>query len=137
MARRGKAISVKIATAKVIKALEASLVSKKNAKVEYNTAKAKYEKDLKKWEADVAKLVKSTAKPEETNVNSGWRGTYATFHYKLDEALVPERPEAPQSISDWQLKEQVEEIENAIRMLKMTDEEFISTSTYNNIAQYL
>jgi hypothetical protein len=30
-----------------------------------------------------------------------------------------------------------EEIENAIRILKMTDEEVVSTSTYNAIAQYL
>jgi len=137
MARRGKAISVKIATDKVIKALETSLTNKKNAKTQYNTAKAKFEKDLEKWEKDVAKLVKSNAKPEEVNVTNGWRGTYVTFQYKLDESIVPERPEAPQSISDWQLKEQIEEIENAIRMLKMTDEEVVSTSTYNTIAQYL
>jgi hypothetical protein len=31
----------------------------------------------------------------------------------------------------------VEEIENAIRILKMTDEEVVSTSTYNAIARYL
>ncbi len=30
-----------------------------------------------------------------------------------------------------------EEIENAIRILKMTDEETVSTSTYNSIARYL
>jgi hypothetical protein len=30
-----------------------------------------------------------------------------------------------------------EEIENAIRILKMTDEEVVSTSTYNAIARYL
>jgi len=31
----------------------------------------------------------------------------------------------------------VEEIENALRILKMTDEEVVSTSTYNSIAKYL
>jgi hypothetical protein len=30
-----------------------------------------------------------------------------------------------------------EEMENAIRILKMTDEETVSTSTYNAIARYL
>ena len=33
--------------------------------------------------------------------------------------------------------ETVNEIENAIRILKMTDEEVVSTSTYNAIARYL
>ena len=33
--------------------------------------------------------------------------------------------------------EQKREIENAIRILKMTDEETVNTSTYNAVAQYL
>jgi hypothetical protein len=33
--------------------------------------------------------------------------------------------------------EQKQEIENAIRILKMTDEETVNTSTYNAVAQYL
>jgi hypothetical protein len=33
--------------------------------------------------------------------------------------------------------EQKQEIENAIRILKMTDEEVVNTSTYNAIARYL
>ena len=41
------------------------------------------------------------------------------------------------TIHQWQFKETCEEIENAIRILKMTDEEVVSTSTYNAIARYL
>jgi hypothetical protein len=33
--------------------------------------------------------------------------------------------------------EQKEEISNAIRILKMTDEEVVNTSTYNAVARYL
>jgi hypothetical protein len=33
--------------------------------------------------------------------------------------------------------EQKAEISNAIRILKMTDEETVNTSTYNAVAQYL
>jgi hypothetical protein len=36
-----------------------------------------------------------------------------------------------------QYRDDVEEIENAIRILKLTDEEVVSTSTYNSIARYL
>ena len=38
---------------------------------------------------------------------------------------------------EWQYNSKVDEIENAIRILKMTDDEVVSTSTYNAIAQYL
>ena len=52
-----------------------------------------------------------------------------------------ELPEPPKSdyvsIHEWQYKEQKEEIENAIRILKMTDEEVVNTSTYNAVARYL
>jgi hypothetical protein len=40
-------------------------------------------------------------------------------------------------MNEWQYKEQKEEIENAIRILKMTDEEVVNTSTYNAVARYL
>ena len=33
--------------------------------------------------------------------------------------------------------EQKEEIQNAIRILQMTDEETVNTSTYNAVARYL
>ena len=32
---------------------------------------------------------------------------------------------------------EVTEIENAIRILKMTDEEFVNASTFKQVAQYL
>jgi len=51
---------------------------------------------------------------------------------------LPTEPQKDfESFHDWQYKEMVEEIENAIRILKMTDEEVVSTSTYNSIAKYL
>jgi len=34
-------------------------------------------------------------------------------------------------------REMKEEISNAIRILQLTDEEVVSTSTYNSIAKYL
>jgi hypothetical protein len=40
-------------------------------------------------------------------------------------------------MTDYQYKEMTDEIENAIRILKMTEEETVSASTYNSIARYL
>ena len=56
MSRNGKAINVKIATTKVIKALEVALekLDKQFASQEAN--EAKYEKARKAWQQEVAKL---------------------------------------------------------------------------------
>jgi hypothetical protein len=42
-----------------------------------------------------------------------------------------------ESMSIYNYREQKEEISNAIRILKMTDEETVSTSTYQAVARYL
>ncbi len=40
-------------------------------------------------------------------------------------------------LGSYDYEQQKEEISNAIRILKMTDEETVSTSTYNAISKYL
>jgi hypothetical protein len=56
MARGQKAISVKIATTKVIKALETKLDQIKKDKANQKTNEEKYQKAYEKWLKDVAKL---------------------------------------------------------------------------------
>jgi hypothetical protein len=139
---RGKSINVKIATSKVIKALESALVSKQEYKETYKVEQEKYQKALAKWEKDVAGLVKSGTKPNQIRVSqkSHWRetdGYEVTLSFDVPFEKVTQKPEQPEVIHDYQLKQEIEEIENAIRILKMTDEETVSTSTYNSIARYL
>jgi hypothetical protein len=56
----------------------------------------------------------------------------------VEEKDFPKQPERDfEQIHRHSYNEMVEEIENAIRILKMTDEEVVSTSTYNAIARYL
>ena len=61
-----------------------------------------------------------------------------SFNLPAGSITLPDEPQKDfESFNEWQYKEMVEEIENAIRILKMTDEEVVSTSTYNAIARYL
>jgi hypothetical protein len=48
---------------------------------------------------------------------------------------LPEKPsmELEQELARYE----AQEIENAIRILKMTDEEFVNASTFKQVAQYL
>jgi len=137
---RGKAINVKIATTKVIKALETKLAQLKKDKANQKSNEEKFEKAQKAWNKEVAKLaLAQIAKATDLTANKRYDGRInVDFYLPANVLELPAEPEKDfESLHDWQYKEMVEEIENAIRILKMTDEEVVSTSTYNAIARYL
>ena len=140
MARNSKAINVKIATTKVIKALETKLAQIQKDKANQATNEERYTKAHEKWSKDVAKLaLNAINKAESLSANLRYNGMI-NVDFNLPKGAI-DLPAEPQKDFDtyheWQYKEMVEEIENAIRILKMTDEEVVSTSTYNAIARYL
>ena len=140
MARNQKAISVKIATTKVIKALETRLAQLAKDKENQEANEAKFEKAQDKWNKEVAKLaLTAIAKAEDLSAHSRYNGEIAvSFNLPKGAIELPAEPKKDyQTYHDWQYREMVEEIENAIRILKMTDEEVVSTSTYNATARYL
>jgi putative alpha-1,2-mannosidase len=140
MARNGKAINVKIATTKVIKALEGALdkLNKEFASQEAN--EAKHEKAVKAWNKELAKVaIGAISKADDLSAHTRYNGDIAvSFNLPKGAIELPDEPKKDfNSIHEWQYREQKDEIENAIRILKMTDEELVSTSTYNAIARYL
>jgi hypothetical protein len=140
MARNGKSINVKIATSKVIKALENKLAQIQKDKANQASNEEKFQKAHDKWSKDVAKLaLGAIAKAEDLSANLRYNGMInVDFNLPKGAIELPAQPEKDfESLNDWQYREMVEEIENAIRILKMTDEEVVSTSTYNTIARYL
>lgn len=138
---RGKAISVKIATPKVIKALEAKLVELDTNYKKQDENEAKFQKSIEKWNKEIAKFaVEKISKAENirTNYRAWTNNLNVDFDLKVDEKDFPKQPERDfETIHSHTYKAMKEEIENAIRILKMTDEEVVNTSTYNAIAQYL
>jgi hypothetical protein len=140
MARNSKSINVKIATSKVIKALENKLVQIKKDKANQKVNEDKFSKATDKYNKEVAKIaLANISKAEELSASTRYNGKiYVSFEIPKGSLDLPTEPEKDfESFHDWQYKEMVEEIENAIRILKMTDEETVSTSTYNSIARYL
>lgn len=140
MARNGKPINVKIATTKVIAALESKLAQLKTDKKNQASNEVNFEKLHSKWRKDVTKLaIAQVSKAQDVSTNIRYNGAIRVeFDIPKDSLVLPEEPEKDfETLNDWQYKEMFEEIENAIRILKMTDEETVSTSTYNAIAKYL
>ena len=138
---RGKAISVKIPTERVIKALEASLAKLEADYTNQEANEAKYNKAMEKWRKEVAKFAMDRfAKAENLRTNyRSWNKTLnVDFDITVNESDFPKEPERDYvTLHQHSYNEQKEEISNAIRILKMTDEEVVNTSTYNAVARYL
>jgi len=138
---RGKAINVKIATPKIIKALETALdkLNKDYASQEAN--EAKFLKKHEAWKKEIGKwAIANFSKAENLRIN--WRNWNNTLNVDFDivteESNFPVEPEKDfEVIPRHAYRESKNELENAIRILKMTDEETVNTSTYNAVAQYL
>ena len=141
MATRGKAISVKIATVKVIKALEDALAKLEADYASQEVNEAKYEKLRDKYKKEVVEYAIANIKKAE-NFRTAYRSYSNNLNIDFD-LTVSEKdmPKEPQrdfvTIHQHTYNEQKEEIANAIRILKMTDEETVNTSTYNAVARYL
>jgi hypothetical protein len=102
---------------------------------------AKHEKALEKWRKEVGKFAMANfAKAENFRTNyRSWNKTLnVDFDLTVNESDFPKEPEKDYEVLHrHSYNEMKEELENAIRILKMTDEETVSTSTYNAIARYL
>jgi hypothetical protein len=141
MATRGKAISVKIATPKVIKALESALTKLNSDYTTQEANEAKYQKQYEKYKKEVSDYAIANIKKAE-NLRTSYRSWSSTLNIDFDlTVLEKDLPLCPEkdfiTMSQYEYKEKREEIENAIRILKMTDEEVVNTSTYNAVARYL
>lgn len=138
---RGKAISVKIATPKVIKALETKLAELETNYANQEANEAKFQKAYEKYKKElIAYAVANIKKAENFRTNyRNWNNQLnIDFDLTVTEAELPKQPERDfEQMGSHNFKEMKEEIQNAIRILKMTDEETVNTSTYNAVARYL
>jgi hypothetical protein len=138
---RGKAISVKIPTQKVIDALTQSL---NKLELDYTSQaenEAKHTKAYEAWKKEIGLwAIANFSKAENlrTNYRSWNKNLNVDFDITVSEGQFPSEPEKDfEVIHSHTYKEMKEEMSNAIRMLKMTDEEVVSTSTYQAVARYL
>ena len=138
---RGKAISVKIATPKVIKALETALTKLEADYASQEANEVKYQKQYEKWKKELIDYAVANIKKAEnfrTNYRSWNNQLNIDFDLTVSKDGLPSEPEKDfVTMHKHTYLEQKEEIQNAIRILQMTDEETVNTSTYNAVARYL
>lgn len=136
-----RAITVKVATPKVIKALETKLATLKSEFEAQEANNAKYDKAMEKYNKALIKFATDNIKLA-TNFRTNRRSWADTINIDFDiQTKGLELPEEPKRdykvIQEWELRNATEEITNALNILKMTDEEYVNASTMKSIAQYL
>ena len=138
---RGKAIAVKIPTQRVINALEQSLTTLEANYANQTANEAKHTLAYEAWKKEIGQwAIANFSKSENlrTNYRSWNNQLNVDFDIVVKDGEFPAEPEKDfEVVHTHEYKEQKSEMENAIRILKMTDEETVSASTYNAIARYL
>ena len=138
---RAKAINVKIPTVRVIAGLEQALATLEADYASQEANEAKYEIARKLWQKELIDYAVANIEKAEnfrTNFRSWSNNLNIDFDLTVLEKDLPKEPEKDfEVIHQHSYRESKKEITNAIRLLKMTDEETVNTSTYNAIAQYL
>jgi hypothetical protein len=130
--------TVKVPVAKVIKALEEKLTAHNNAQLIQDDLNAKYDAAVEVWKAKITKTVLDLT-PEDVNIRTnyyGKKGVHVEVNYNLPKAQ--DRPERPLTVQQNILQfADLDTIKNAIRILKMTEEETVNASTFKAISKFL
>jgi len=136
-----RAITVKVATPKVIKALETKLATLETQMANQDKAEAKYQKEFEKYRKALADFAIANIK-KATNVRTNYRSWNNSLNIDFDvDTTGADFPQEPQReferLAEWEFKNIKTEITNALSILRMTDEEYVNASTMKSIAQYL
>ena len=136
-----RAITVKVATPKVINALEAKLTKINNDYTNQDQLEAQFQQELKAWNTKLTEYALANF-DKATNFRTNYRSWNNSLNIDFDVDTkgtdFPAQPERNfEQIHRHSYNEMVEEITNALSIPKMTDEETVNASTMKSIAKYL
>jgi hypothetical protein len=144
-----KGINIKIPKDKLLGALEEKLSVIQNTQVEYENQLKVYETQEKDYKEQVKKIVLSN--PDIMgDVSHNWRGNGNVFEIMVEipKSLMPIMPEEPsppykggrgygRNYVSNDYGDIVADLTNAVRMLRLSDEEVVSTATYASVSRFL
>lgn len=135
-----KTVNVKVSKEKLLAALNRALDKKVKEAAEYKAASEARNAMIEDIKVTIAERIKA-GKMTPTSVE--FPHYYGRHHYdkkikavSVEFELDMEIPDVP-SFSDHQNTNEQDELRNAIRILELSDEEFVRTSSYGSVARYL
>jgi hypothetical protein len=143
-----RAVSVKIPTAKVIEMIENKLAEMNKAVKEYPALLNAYNKANKDYTKSAIELVNKNANKavsyqefdwtsDQISVSSDYRGSITLAIGRVLSAKLGEKPEKPEDPTNWTFKQNLEQLEKTLKLLRMTEQESVSASTYNSVLDLL
>jgi hypothetical protein len=138
-----KSLNLKVSKAKLITQLEKALAERQKRFESNEKNQREYEKEMEKYSQAVLKLVKSGKATFGDVSKSSYYGRRRkqsdefSVTVTIPKSLAPDEPKQPNHYQDWQWKSDRESITNALRMLEMSDDEYVTTSTLKSVSEYL
>jgi len=140
-----KSLSVKVKTATLIKALEEALDKREKRWANQEKETARHKKEVEAYNASILKLVKAGKGTIHDISENKWatrndkNSTTITFsaEIKLPKSVMPVEPKENDEMRESIYKMETDDISQALRILKMTDQEYVNASTYKSVAEYL
>jgi len=132
-----KSVNVRVPKAKLLTALKQALEVKVKEKAEYDKVEKAREQQLEDIKKSIVTLVKSgKLTVKEVSFPYSYRNEQVkevevTFNHKFT------LPEKNTDFNEHKNREATDELSNAIRVLELSDEEYVRTSSYGAVARYL
>ena len=136
-----RGITVKLPTHKVITALETKLAKVEEDYANQEANEAEYNKAYAIWQKELTDFAIDNVK-KATNFRTNYREWNSTLNIDYDVIVnaidLPVCPERKHNtMSHHSYKDIVEDITNALSILRMTEEPVVNASTMKQIAKYL
>ena len=133
-----KPITIKVSTAKLLESLNKALNERKQKSTDIEKEWKEYDKSVIDFHNKLAEQFRS-GKGKVTRVSkASWRDDGNKYELVVEFPSSIKPPTEPDTHrNDWGLKSEIEELENAIAILKLSDEEYASTSTYKGVARFI
>ena len=140
-----KSLSVKVKTSTLVKALEEALDKREKRWANQAKETARYKKEVEAFNASILKLVKAGKGTIHDITENKWatrndkNSTTVSFsaEIKLPKSVMPVEPKEIDEMRESTYKMETDDISQALRILKMTDQEYVNASTYKSVAEYL
>jgi hypothetical protein len=137
-------VKVKVKVSVLISHLENALAEREQRYKNQDKVKSDYKRDLEKYNLAVLKVLKST-KPEILETQEIYYHEETRDDKKrvfcvtvsVPKSAFPDEPERPDIYERYEYEQETKEIKQALRVLKLTDEQYVSASTYASVARYL
>jgi hypothetical protein len=131
-------MNIKVKRIALIKSLEKALKLRYASKTEYEKAGEAHKAELKAFEATILEaIVSGKIKVSHVDISNYMYGhtRSVSINFQLDAKKFkrPEMPDFPRNISP----REIQEIENAIAILNLSEEEFVNANTYKSVSQYI